>query len=177
VRVVPPDELLLPLRLRELLARFVEPLLDPLLAREAVERARERLELEPLRDRCPDERRRLPPPCWFLPSSSSLPSSFLPTATAAGTATPTAAPAATFLRVDMPSFPSSISAISTSSSLSGQLPPLASLNELDEAGHDLLANKLGPVFGEVLAGRSGRVALTRKSGKTGAAVLLPRSVG
>ena len=106
-------------RLRELVKRFVP--LDLLLVPEDDERARERLEPvpEPERERVePDRELELPPlPCcfWLPLSSSPLPSSFFPTATAAGTATPSAAPAATFFPVDMPSFPS-VSSISTSSS-------------------------------------------------------------
>jgi hypothetical protein len=100
-----PDELRLP---DEELERLDEPerdfdplelLLDPLV---------------PLRDRerdpCCDP---LPPPlcCWSFSSSfPPSPSSFLPTATAAGTATPSAAPATTFFPVERPSL-SSISDI------------------------------------------------------------------
>jgi hypothetical protein len=104
-----------PLRLDEPLERLREPVdrfvpLDLLLVPEDDERDR----VDPDRERKPE----LPPlpGCFWLPlSSSPLPSSFFPTATAAGTATPSAAPAATFFLVDMPSFPS-MSAISTSSS-------------------------------------------------------------
>jgi hypothetical protein len=75
--------------------------------------------VEPVRFFVPDERLRLElleraalrPPCRerpALPPPSSWPSpspiSFLATPTAAGTATPIAAPATTFLPVDIPSF-------------------------------------------------------------------------
>jgi hypothetical protein len=90
-----PDE-------RELDPLRDEPERDPLFDPEALPRperldpplARELGELEP----------ELLPCCSSPPSSSSpLPSSFLATVTAAGTAIPTAAPATTFLPVDMPS--------------------------------------------------------------------------
>jgi hypothetical protein len=89
-----PDE-------RELDPLRDEPERDPLPDPEALPRperldpplARELRELEPEL-----------PCCSSPPSSSSpLPSSFLATVTAAGTAIPTAAPATTFLPVDMPS--------------------------------------------------------------------------
>jgi hypothetical protein len=133
VRLLPPEEelLLARPRLDELdRLREPEPELDRLRELEPLERfvplARPRDELPELRDRLfvPEDEARprdrleldrelLPPLCCCLPSSSPFPSSFLPTATAAGTATPMAAPAATFFPVDMPSF-SSISLISTS---------------------------------------------------------------
>src|SRR5581483_5114137 len=85
VLLLPLDELAplrlplaeLPERLRELLERFAV-LPERLFVPEDDERARERFdELEPLRDRCPGERRLVPPLCWLLsPSSSPFPSSF-----------------------------------------------------------------------------------------------------
>jgi hypothetical protein len=106
--VPPPDEL--------------EPVLDRARALEP-ERVVEPVRLfvvEPvLRDREPDAREVLerprepdalesPSP---LPESSSDPSSFFPTPTAAAVARPTAAPVTTFFGVDKPSFPSSSVAI------------------------------------------------------------------
>src|SRR5689334_18440861 len=111
VRLLPRDELLLPLRARlrldepvERLRDLLEPVerfvpLDLLLVPEDDERARERPEpdpelerdrVEPDRERCPDELG-LPPLfrccdcCCRSPLPLSLPSSFFPTATAAGT--------------------------------------------------------------------------------------------
>jgi hypothetical protein len=113
---VPLDELrlrvpleALRLALDELLDRFAEP--DRPLDE------RDRLFVDPERGRLVDperereravwpERRRPPSPrCCWSPSSSL--SNFLATPTAAGTATPRAAPAATFLPVDIPSFSTS----------------------------------------------------------------------
>jgi hypothetical protein len=118
LRELEPERLLEPLERFEPLARLrdeLPELPDRLFVPEDEARPRERLELvrelPPERDRWPPLL--LPPLCLSSPSSPPLPSSFLPTATAAGTATPSAAPAATFLPVDMPSF-SSISLISTS---------------------------------------------------------------
>jgi len=94
-----------------------EPLRDPLddLLRDLPgEPLRELLEppdpLEPLRDceRCCDPP--LEPSLSWSSSSPPPPRTFRPTATAAGTATPSAAPATTFFPVDMPSL-SSISSI------------------------------------------------------------------
>jgi hypothetical protein len=97
-------------RLRDELPELPDRLFDP----DDEARPRERLELD--WELLPERDRLLPLSplllCWSS-SSLPLPSSFLPTATAAGTATPMAAPAATFFPVDMPSF-SSISLISTS---------------------------------------------------------------
>jgi len=88
----------------------------------------ERLPLElpePLRLELPERPALRPPPCWARPPSPPLsswsslsPISFLATPTAAGTATPSAAPATTFLPVDIPSLsfsfpPFSFSAIAT----------------------------------------------------------------
>jgi len=88
-----------------------EPEREPLFEPEALPRP-DRLE-PPL---APPELREPELPCWSSPPSSSpLPSSFLATVTAAGTAIPTAAPATTFLPVDMPSCSLSFS-ISTSRS-------------------------------------------------------------
>jgi hypothetical protein len=120
-----PDRALLPLVLRD--ARELEPLrdlLEPLrdldeplparlepLERPVVLRAERLLVLRPLRDRC-----RLRCDSRGLPDSPGLPLfsssedesiSFIATPTAAGIPTPTAAPAAIFLVVDMPSWPSS----------------------------------------------------------------------
>ena len=111
LRELEPLERFVPLeRLREELPELPDRLFDP----EDEARPLERLELErelpPARDRWLSL---LPPLLCLSSSSPPFPSSFLPTATAAGTATPMAAPAATFLPVDMPSF-SSISLISTS---------------------------------------------------------------
>jgi len=131
--VVRRDEpLLLPLLLLLLLlpVLLLLLLLPELLPRFAVE-DRPRLDCEDPRRPELLDRARLPPPCCeLLPapsscSSSPFPRSFFATPTAAGTATPIAAPATTFLPVDIPSFSSfSFSgAISTSLSLTGQLPP------------------------------------------------------
>ncbi|MGN6431296.1 MAG: hypothetical protein ACTHNB_11280 [Gaiellaceae bacterium] len=97
------------------LARLDDPLLvvrrlldfavEPVLFFVADDRVRlELLERDALRRPCCD-RPPPPPSSW----SSLSPISFLATPTAAGTATPSAAPATTFLLVDMPSL-SSISA-------------------------------------------------------------------
>jgi hypothetical protein len=114
---VDPDllrEELEPERLRdelepERLRDELEP--DLLLPRELLVR-RDRLDavLEPARERLPERCCRPPPSCCCWPSPSSpLPSSFLATPTAAGTAIPTAAPATTFLPVDIPSWSLSFS--------------------------------------------------------------------
>jgi hypothetical protein len=136
-RLVDPDEplrprLVLPLlpldRLEAepllLLVRFAaEPLLPldrfdpellPLLDRFDAELPRRvawddrlRAELPDFRPVCPEPLPSPPPSfCW---SSSPLPRSFFATPTAAGTTTPAATPATTFLPVDIPSFSLSLS--------------------------------------------------------------------
>jgi hypothetical protein len=110
-----PLEPVLRLRLDELV-----PLREPVDRFDAPERLRDELDrlfvaegllFDPV-DRAL-ERVRFPvlpasPLCPSSPPSSPFPSSFFATPTAAGTATPMAAPAATFLPVDIPSFSSSI---------------------------------------------------------------------
>jgi hypothetical protein len=84
---------------------------------------------DPLRPELLDLARLRPPCCERLPSlapspwsSSPFPRNFFATPTAAGTATPMAAPATTFLPVDIPSFSLSLFSISTSISVAGQVP-------------------------------------------------------
>ena len=109
------------------LARLDDPLLLVRRLPDFVVRRLPDFAVEPVRFFVPEERPRLEllervvrPPCCepaALPPlsswSSSLPISFLATPTAAGTATPIAAPATTFLPVDIPSLPFSFSSIST----------------------------------------------------------------
>jgi hypothetical protein len=105
----------------------------------------------------PDEVLPPPPPdSPDSPSDSSSPSSFFATPTAAGIATPIAAPATTFCGVESPPpFSSSSSAaIGTSRKLAG----LAGLVErLDESRHDSLPDDIRPVLCEILARRLGSV--------------------
>src|SRR5207248_2625974 len=81
--------------------------------------------------------------------------SFLATAAAAGTATPSAAPAATFLPVDMPSF--SASSMLDLLGRKRSAPAARLVEALDEARDDVLADEIGPVLREVLAGGAGRI--------------------
>ena len=103
--------------------------------------------------------------CSWSSSSSPLPSSFLATPTAAGTAIPTAAPATTFFPVDIPpcSLSFSISSLSFSicslslsisslrSSLSWSAPSARLVERVDEARDDPLAEDVRAVVGDVLA--------------------------
>jgi hypothetical protein len=126
------DALRLPLLLLPVLDRRDEALVLLLLAplaRFFVE-PRPRVVCEdPLRPGLLDLARLRPPCCERLPSgapsswsSSPFPRNFFATPTAAGTATPMAAPATTFLPVDIPSFSLSLFSISTSISVAGQVP-------------------------------------------------------
>jgi len=110
--------LLLLLLLLEPLARFfVEP--RPRVVCEGRLRP-ELLDLARLRPPCCERLPSRAPSSW---SSSPFPRNFFATPTAAGTATPMAAPATTFLPVDIPSFSlSSLLSISTSIPFAGQAP-------------------------------------------------------
>ena len=97
-----------------------------------------------------------PPSCW---PSSSPPSSFFPTPTAAAVASPTAAPAATFFGVDMPS-PSSPPLVSLSDICLSPFSRAGSarlVEPLDEFRDDLFLDHVRTVLGKELSGRSGRV--------------------
>jgi hypothetical protein len=118
----------------------------------------ERLPLDPLRDRLPCEPPELPrsdEPSSGL-SSSLPPISFLATPTAAGTATPRAAPAAIFFPVDIPPSCESCSAI-VSSLFSPRLAAAGVVERLDEARDDAVPHDLGCVLGHEGPCRAGRV--------------------
>jgi hypothetical protein len=112
---------------------------------------------------------------WPVPSScssSSFPMSFFATPTAAGTATPRAAPAMTFLPVDIPSLSScsfsfslsfSFSIWSSSASLERQL-STGLVERLDEAWDDPFADDLRSVLGEITADGSCCVLGRREEG-------------
>jgi hypothetical protein len=135
-------------------ARLRPELLEP---REPLERP-ELFERAELRRPCCE-----PPPSLPLCSSSSpLPINFLATPTAAGTATPIAAPATTFLPVERPS-PFSFSSISTS--LTGSARSAARLVErVDELRDDPFADEVRSILREVLTRCPGRILGSRNEG-------------
>ena len=88
-----------------------------------------------------------PPDSELSSSDSSSPISFFATATAAGTAIPSAAPVATFCGVDRPPFSSSSTAITHLRS------SIRVVERLDEARHDALPHDLGRLLRQELSGR------------------------
>jgi hypothetical protein len=112
------------------------------------------LDPDPLRRVDPPRRPELdssPSPESSPSPSSSEPISFLATPTAAGIATPSAVPATTFCVVERPSSSSFDMLTSCAAACGPRL--LRVVERLDEPGDDALPQDLGPVCGDVLAGR------------------------